>query len=211
MLFAILTPILPFLVLAIALLFLKEWLRSRGGKGAVGEFIVGRMLATLGPGYEVLNDLTFVSDGDSTQIDHVVVSTKGVFLIETKNFSGLLFGRANESHWTQVAGRTRRKFQNPLRQNYKHVRFMADNLQVKESAIVPMVVFLGGVEFPKGRPEGVYSPRELVEAIGSASDARLNNAQTFAIQRRLQEMGATTAAKSAQHLANLDSRLERRT
>jgi len=167
------------------------------------------MLATLGPDYEVLNDLTFVSDGDSTQIDHVVVSTKGVFLIETKNFSGLVFGRANESQWTQVAGRSKRRFQNPLRQNYKHMRFMADNLEVKESAIVPMVVFLGGVDFPKGKPEGVYYPRELVKAIGSASDARLNNAQTFAILRRLEEMGATTTAKSAQHLANLDGRRSR--
>ena len=73
------------------------------------------MLATLGSGYEVLNDLTFVIDGDSTQVDHVVVSTKGVFLIETKNFTGRVFGQANETHWTQIAGRTKRKFQNPLR------------------------------------------------------------------------------------------------
>jgi restriction system protein len=194
------------LVFALAVIVLKNWSRSAKGKGQIGEFVVARMLAQLGPGYEVLNDLTFVVEGDSTQIDHVVVSTKGVFLIETKNYAGLIFGQANEGQWTQAMGRTKNRFQNPLRQNFKHVKFLSQKLEVKESAIVPLVVFIGGPQFPKGQPEGVYFPRELVKAIGSATDARLNNAQTFTIRRRLEELGATTAAKTEKHLANLEAK-----
>jgi hypothetical protein len=123
--------LLFFVVVAFLVGALKNWLRSAKGKGQIGEFVVSRMLATLGSGYEVLNDLTFVVEGDSTQIDHVVVSTKGVFLIETKNYSGLIFGQANEGQWTQAMGHTKNRFQNPLRQNFKHVKFLSQNLEAK--------------------------------------------------------------------------------
>lgn len=198
--------LLPLLLLALALKALSAWLRSRKGKGQVGEWMVGSLLKGLGPGFEVLNDLTFVVDGDSTQIDHVVISTRGVFLIETKNFSGRIFGKTTDSHWTQMVGRTKRQFQNPLRQNHKHVRFLSEHLDVKDSAIRPMVVFLAGAEFPKGKPEGVYWPRDLVKVIASTTDARLNNAQVFTIRRRLETLGATTTAKTQQHLDQLAKR-----
>lgn len=198
--------LIPLLLLALVFKALSAWLRSRKGKGQVGEWVVGSILKGVGPGYEVLHDLTFVVDGDSTQIDHVVVSTHGVFLIETKNFQGRIFGQATDSHWTQVLGRTKRSFQNPLRQNHKHVRFLSEHLDIKESALRPLVVFLEGAQFPKGKPEGVHWPRELVPAIRSVRDSVLNNAQVATLRNRLQSLGATTSSKTQLHLDQLAKR-----
>lgn len=182
------------------------WLESSKGKGKLGEFVVGTFLKQLGPGHDVLNDLTFVIDGESTQIDHVVLSTRGVFVIETKNYQGKIFGKSHESQWTQRLGRQSFKFQNPLRQNYRHRKFLAEKCGVKEEAIVTLVVFTGNADFPKGMPEGVFYPKAVVKAIRETTDAKLNNAQVHTIKRTLEELGATTRDKTAIHLGNLKAR-----
>lgn len=200
------TWLVLFAVLAIAAKLGITWLESSKGKGKLGEFVVGTFLKELGPGHDILNDLTFVIDGESTQIDHVVLSTRGVFVIETKNYQGKILGRAHEPQWTQRLGRQSFKFQNPLRQNYRHRKFLAEKCGVKEDAIVPLVVFTGNADFPKGMPEGVFYPKALVKAIRETTDAKLNNAQVHTIKRTLVELGATTRDKTAIHLGNLKAR-----
>jgi len=185
------------------------YLESSKGKGKVGEFVVGRLLMQLGPGHEVFNDLTFVIDGETTQIDHVVLSTRGVFVIETKNYQGKIFGKVQEAQWTQRLRRQSFRFQNPLRQNFRHRKFLAERCGVKEEAIMPLVVFTGNADFPKGMPEGVYYPRAMVKTIRERQDAKLNNAQVHTIRRTLEELGTTTREKTALHLESLKERHNR--
>src|SRR5262245_33104530 len=93
-------------------------------RGRRGETFVSRRLSNLDSAhYKILNDLMLPSLGntDMTQIDHVLVSTYGIFVIETKSYSGWIFGNAYQQHWTQVIYRFRKKFYNPLRQNYVHI------------------------------------------------------------------------------------------
>lgn len=192
---------------AVAAKLAQVWLSSRKGKGKLGEFVVSRFLNQLGPGWEVLHDLTFVmDDGETTQIDHVVLSCKGIFVIETKNFEGSIFGRAEDAKWTQVLGRNKFSFQNPIRQNFRHTRFLSDRLGVNEAVLKPMVVFMGTVKFPKERPEGVYFPSQLVAAIKSHTENCLNNAQMGALRSKLERLGVTTSEKTAVHLQSLKER-----
>ncbi len=200
-----------YLLLSIVLLVLVSALanlaRSKKFKGQLGEFVVSRLLTQLGPGWEVLHDLTFVmDDGETTQIDHVVLSCKGIFVIETKNFEGSISGRAEDAKWTQMLGRNKFSFQNPMRQNFRHVRFLAVRLGVNEAVLKPMVVFMNGVKFPKGCPEGVYFPNQLVRAIKGHTETCLNNAQMGALRSKLERLGATTTEKTAIHLQSLKER-----
>ena len=65
--------------------------------------------------YSIVNDVTLpLEDGGTTQIDHVVVSRFGIFVIETKNMSGWIFGNENQAKWTQTIYRSKYPFQNPL-------------------------------------------------------------------------------------------------
>jgi restriction system protein len=73
------------------------------------------------PDYHLLNHLTFCTEDGTTQVDHILVCRFGVFVIETKHYSGWLFGGLNDQTWTQVHFARKFRFQNPIRQNYKHL------------------------------------------------------------------------------------------
>jgi hypothetical protein len=81
-------------------------------RGAAGEIVVGNILAGLPDDYHVINDLSTPTGN----IDHVVIGPKGVFLLDAKNWRGvvaaddngelLLNGRPTDKpHVQQYAGR----------------------------------------------------------------------------------------------------------
>lgn len=71
--------------------------------------------------YKVLNNITLQTDGRTTQIDHVVVSNLGLFVIETKNYKGWIIGDEYSEYWTQVIYKRKEKLYNHIRQNYGHL------------------------------------------------------------------------------------------
>ncbi|MES5957368.1 nuclease-related domain-containing protein [Bacillus fungorum] len=93
-------------------------------KGKVGEKLVKRILSKLdSEKYCVLHDVTVLTEyGDTTQIDHIVIAETGVFVIETKNYEGWIYGNEKSARWTQGIFRKKSSFQNPFRQNYKHIK-----------------------------------------------------------------------------------------
>ncbi|MCU5025091.1 NERD domain-containing protein [Bacillus cereus] len=93
-------------------------------KGKAGEKLVKRILSKLDPkSYFVLHNITVYTEyGDTTQIDHIVIAETGVFVIETKNYEGWIYGSEKAARWTQGILRKKSSFQNPFRQNYKHIK-----------------------------------------------------------------------------------------
>lgn len=132
-------------------------------RGRIGEARVGRALGRIFP--DVRNDVILPDRrGGLTQTDHLALTPGGLLVVETKTFGGVILGQAGESTWTQVIGRHRHGFQNPLRQNYAHIQAIrALNPRIP---VHGQVVFAGGARFPKGIPEGVCHlstlPRALV-------------------------------------------------
>ena len=73
-------------------------------KGKLGEFTVAihAKLYLKDPQYLLLNDLTLPDgEGGTTQIDHLLLSPYGIFVIETKNYKGWIFGNERQKIWTQ--------------------------------------------------------------------------------------------------------------
>ena len=70
-------------------------------KGAIGEKRVARILEKLPEGkYSVINNLLLNNSGYTSQVDHVVVSVYGIFVIETKTYQGIISGGENSEQWT---------------------------------------------------------------------------------------------------------------
>ena len=93
-------------------------------KGWLGEkFVAAINWAVLdGNVYRQLNNITLeLEDGSTTQIDHIVISVYGIFVIETKDISGWIFGGEKDKTWTKKL-KDGKSYQipNPLRQNYRH-------------------------------------------------------------------------------------------
>lgn len=94
-------------------------------KGTVGEMKVREKLNPLLFGkveHRQINNLTLVDDnGKSHQIDHIEIRANGIFCIETKNYTGAIFGSENGDYWTQVLGGEKNRFLNPIKQNKSHL------------------------------------------------------------------------------------------
>lgn len=122
--------------------------------------MVRRALAKLDAGkYTCFHDLYFPRpDGKgSTQVDHVVVSPFGIFVIETKNFNGWIFGGEEQRQWTQQIYRRRSRFQNPLHQNRLHIRALMAALQLPESAFKSVVIIVGNAQLKTPMPANVLT------------------------------------------------------
>lgn len=92
------------------------------GKGARGEAHVAKFLATLPEKeYKVINNLLLPTSFGTTQIDHVIVSIYGIFVIETKNYKGVIYGGEDAEHWTQNVWGRKYSMPNPIRQNKLHI------------------------------------------------------------------------------------------
>lgn len=140
----------PLLLLAAAVV------RSPWFKGAWGEFWVKHMLRKLPQEtYWCLDNITLETEEGSTQIDHVVLSIYGIFVIETKNMRGWIFGSAKQPYWTQKLYRRSYRFQNPLHQNYKHIKTLAACLGISEESLKSLVIFIGDSRFKTTMPENV--------------------------------------------------------
>jgi len=119
------------------LLILTKFLGSAGFKGWFGERAVSKTLARLDPEtYQTFHDLYLPRpDGQgTTQLDHVVVSPFGIFVVETKNYRGWIFGSEKQRQWTQQIYKRKERFQNPLHQNHLHVRALMGFLDQPEAA-----------------------------------------------------------------------------
>ncbi|MGP5202854.1 NERD domain-containing protein [Psychrobacter aquimaris] len=119
-------------------------------KGFLGETVinVAMWLKLEKDVYHRLNGITLpLANGGSTQIDHIIVSVYGIFVIETKNYKGWIYGKETQRQWTQsFPNGSKYKFQNPLRQNYLHIKTLADLLGLELSYFHSMIAFIGECE-----------------------------------------------------------------
>ena len=92
-------------------------------KGTLGEARQEIRLHTLDrEKYKVINDIIIPNKDKTSQIDHLIISNYGIFVIENKNFSGSIYGSEKDRSWTQVMGKSRNTFYNPILQNYGHIK-----------------------------------------------------------------------------------------
>jgi hypothetical protein len=93
--------------------------------GRRGESKVAAILAHLG--VPALHNVVLEDGRGPTEIDHVALTRHGIVVLETKTYSGVITGAVNGGLWVQTVGghrehRETNRFQNPHRQNYRHVK-----------------------------------------------------------------------------------------
>lgn len=126
-----------FLPALIVILVFSAMLYLRFNRGKIAEKMVHHKLMQLPEEYHVIDDVLFVSNGRSTQIDHIVVSPYAVFVIETKGYKGWIFGGESTEYWTQSIYGHKSTFYSPLLQNDGHVRFL--KFMLKDLGNIPFI------------------------------------------------------------------------
>ena len=105
--------------------------------------------------YRRLHDVIIPSNNGTAQIDHILVSPFGIFVIETKNYKGWIYGSESQSNWTQVIYKSKHNFQNPLRQTHRHKKVLSKYLSISETNIQTVISFVGDVQFKTELPSNV--------------------------------------------------------
>ena len=170
-----------------------------GRVGAKGEAMVREALKGLPPDrYSILHDVWLpMEDGGETQIDHVVVSPYGIFVIETKNWKGTIYADEHSPVWTKYNYGHKDQFKNPIRQNFKHVASLREKFSRAEQEFVFGVVAMGPeADFRFSVPKGVVYYNELAAWIMGHVTLCIKPEQMPDIISAIQEWASTVSDES---------------
>ena len=181
---------MPFIILTllffVALLVFAIWSKRTYARrrGDWTESKVAKQLAKLPKDeYIVLNDLMLPTSYGTTQLDHVVLSLYGVYVIETKNYTGTLIGNEKSEQWEQNINGFMYKTANALRQNKAHISAVRSHASVQANVpIHNIVVFANATKFDIFHEEGeVIYINDLIPTI-----MRLRSVEPFYTQEQVQ-------------------------
>lgn len=156
--------------------------------------------------YHIVCDVVLKAHNGTTQIDQIIVSRFGIFVVEVKTYKGWIWGNQRDARWTQTLYGEKNSFQNPLRQNYKHIKSLQSILEFPDSIFKSIIVFSAEAQFRTELPDNVVrggadyirfikkhqsvilSDNEVSESVSKISDNRLSSAehQTYMQKTRQQ-------------------------
>lgn len=211
--------ILAFIAL-VGIVIFRWWYNSPEEKGKRGEESVQNILSQLPKGYAVLSDVVIATERGTTQIDHIVISQYGVFVIETKNYSGSIYGNDNQRQWTQVIVTdviyrrkwyktytyvTKNNFYNPVKQSLGHLFEVKKNLSEWQNLkIYPIIVFTGDADISNVHSNySVIYDSELVSTIISHQTMCLSEDEVIRVIDRLCDKNIRSVIDNKTHIQNI--------
>ena len=177
-------------------------------KGVIGEGVSRLFFMGLDTNeYKVLHNITLqTTEGKTTQIDHVIVSIYGVFVVETKNYQGWIYGNEIDRQWTQVIYKKRQQFYNPIKQNQGHIKALKGMLpEYKNIPFISIINFspkatLKEIQIHSSHVYVVYTHR-VNSIIKSMKAPVLSNSEIISITERIQQQN--NRSLSSEHIMNI--------
>lgn len=171
------------------------------GSGHMGEYLTEYALAhgALPGRKRTWTNVLVPKDGavvDEAELDVLMLHERGVFVFESKNYSGWIFGSEDQRTWTQSLNRsTKNRFYNPIMQNAAHVRALSQRLVVPEEQFMSYIVFSNRCELKKVPREGAgwrLCHRDdllrLVRSDLTGRDLVFNGLQFSTLESRIDEL-----------------------
>lgn len=190
-------------------IFTKKENDSAVSKGLEGEKTVNMILKKLNKDdYIVFKNITLQNDNKYAQIDHVVVSKYGIFVIETKNYSGKIYGKRQDKNWTQFIKSQKFSFYNPVKQNEQHIKVLSRNLkeQYKDKQFIffSIVVFTGNSNIDKVQDcLEVIKENELLSHIEGFKEQRNKVVDLFFLKDFLEKNNLDSEEVAREHIKNI--------
>ena len=93
--------------------------------GNFGETLIFFELEKLPMYKKIMANLYIPTEDGTTEIDILLIARSGIYVIESKNYSGWIFGDEKSKNWTAVLYKTKNRFLNPIWQNKKHIKYLS--------------------------------------------------------------------------------------
>lgn len=155
--------------------------------------------------YKIFNDIIIPSKNGTSQIDHLIISIYGIFIVETKNKKGWIFGSEHGAKWTQVIYKNKYQFQNPLKQTFRQKKILAEFLSIEESKIFTVVYFVGDCTFKTDLPSNVVRSR-VSRYIKRFKDQVLSNEDVRRVISTIKNHISESSVSNRDHIKSLQVR-----
>lgn len=169
--------------------------------GNAGEKKIKDILKGLPRCCIAINDVILKTKTGTTQIDHIIVSPFGIFIIETKNHTGMIFGTDNSQCWTQVLyNGVHKTFFNPVVQNIGHIRQLSKILEMPPSYFNNMVVFSNeNVNLANVRSSCTGNVNMMINYLNMQRNIILNGEQVNSIAKKIKSLNVNSAYFKQKH------------
>lgn len=186
---------------------MKQIKLSNRFRGWLGEqfVIFGLWLFLDRSVYQRFHDVVVPTENGTTQIDHLLISPFGLFVIETKNYRGKIYCNDPWGKWTQVIRGRKIKFDSPIGQNYRHIKALEEYLGLQAEALHSVVFFVGDCRFKTPMPENVMR-RGIVSHIKSHKKRILSIEDIYQIRDKIQRLVDEPLLNHRTHARSLERR-----
>lgn len=113
----------------------KSYFNIVFNKGDIAEYFTFMVLNNQPEHKKVLINLYIPTNNNTCEIDLVLINEHGIFVIESKGYSGWIFGQESDDKWKQVIYKNQYYFYNPIKQNRNHIRALANLLEIQNMDI----------------------------------------------------------------------------
>lgn len=131
---------------------LFERIANYENKGQFGEYLTKYALGNNNlTGYlKILCNIYVPYRAKTSEIDVIMIHEKGIFVFESKNYSGWIFGSAEQKNWTQcLKGGKKYQFYNPILQNKTHINALSNYLKISKEEFKSYILFSDHCELKK--------------------------------------------------------------
>lgn len=180
-------------------------------KGWLGEKEISNILKKLPTEHYRLIDNVLLKrkDGSTVQIDHIVVSNYGIFVIETKNYEGIITGGDYSQQWTKHMYKKKYQFYNPTRQNYGHIKALEEVLELPQNIFISVIVFLSGAKLRVKSKYHVVNARNLKKTILTYKSEKLDNMKVNAIEKQIRSLNIFSSKAMKKHIRDIKQNRKR--
>lgn len=197
-------------ILIIIIIVLNIYFKTPAGKGYLGERSVRKVIGKtkIEANKYIVNNLTFEIESRSVQIDHILLTKAGIFVIETKNYSGRIYGNKYDDYWTQVLafGRSKHKVYSPIKQNYGHIKALEEVVGYKDF-YTSIICFTSKAEIMNDLVDSIYKPKDL-KSILKLDVERLTSNELEVIYNKLLELKKNNTVTKKKHIKNVNKIIE---
>ena len=204
---------MEFLILILFFLaFLFFGLYKSKIKGVIGEKSISSILYFLDKSkYKVINDIVLKKGTKTSQIDHIVISDFGIFVIETKNYKGWIVGNEKSEHWTQVLFKRKKIFYNPIKQNLGHINVLKTYLSKYPSInYIPIVVFLSKSDIKVKTTHDIINSRQLIQTIKKYNEINIEKKEKEDIYKIINETNLVDTYDKTEHIKSIKKLIQKR-
>ncbi|MCI6704323.1 MAG: nuclease-related domain-containing protein [Bulleidia sp.] len=122
----------------------KTYEETVSNKGTYGEALTVEILSKC-DGYKriLINAYIPKHDGTKSEIDAIMIHETGIYVFESKNYSGWIYGKEDQKQWVQVLnyGKMKNYFYNPIWQNKSHIENLKGFLGNLNTKFYSFIVF----------------------------------------------------------------------